>query len=338
MDPITQGALGAALTQATTTSRKGAVALAGCFGFIAGLAPDLDVLIRSAEDPMLFLEYHRQFTHSLVFIPLGGLITATILHVLIGRRLRLAFCRTLLFCTLGYGTHGLLDFATSYGTMLFWPFSHERYAANIISIVDPLLTLPVVLLVVLAGIRRSPRFSRLALAWVGLYLTLSMVQHNGALKMAGEIAAARGHSIERLTVKPTFGNILVWKSIYQSKGRFFVDGLRVGISPEVYPGPSIARLDPARDFPWLNPASQQFRDLVRFDRFSQGYVARNPDEPNAVIDVRFSFLPNTIGALWSITLRPGAVPDRHVQFQTNRRSARANLALLWRLIMADRNR
>ena len=34
---------------------------------------------------------------------------------------------------------------------------------------------------------------------------------------------------------------------------------------------------------------------MRFDGFSQGYVARNPDAPDAVIDVRYSFLPNTIG-------------------------------------------
>jgi inner membrane protein len=338
MDPITQGALGAALPQATATSRKGAVALAGCFGFVAGLAADLDIFIRSVEDPMLFLEYHRQFTHSLVFIPLGGLILATILHFLIGRRFRLAFSQTLLFCTLGYGTHGLLDFATSYGTMLFWPFSHERYAASIISIIDPLLTLPVVLLVVVAGIRRSPLFARLALAWVCLYLTLGAVQRNAALQMAGETAAARGHSIERLTVKPTFGNIVVWKSVYESKGRFFIDGLRVGIAPVLFPGPSIARLDPTRDFPWLNSASQQFRDLMRFNRFSQGYVARNPDAPNDIIDVRFSFLPNKIGALWSIALTPGGAPNQHVHFQTNRRNARANLAMLWQLITAERKR
>ncbi len=336
MDPITQGALGAALPQATATSRKGPVMLAGCFGFLAGLAADLDVFIRSVEDPLLYLEYHRQFTHSLVFIPLGGLISAAILHVLIGRRLNLAFSRTLLFCTLGYGTHGLLDFATSYGTMLFWPFSHERYAANVISVIDPLMTVPVVLLVVLAGIRRSPLFARLALGWVCLYLILGALQHSAAMEMAAKIAGKRGHTIERLTVKPTFGNILVWKSVYESKGRYFIDGLRVGIAPVVYPGPSIARLDPARDFPWLDPASQQFRDLVRFDRFSQGYTARDPRETGAVIDVRFSFLPNETGALWSIVLTQGATPGQHVRFQTNRRDARANLAMLWRLITSDR--
>lgn len=335
MDPITQGALGAALPQATATSRKGAVALAGAFGFLAGLAADLDVLIRSAEDPLLFLEYHRQFTHSLVFIPLGGLIAATILHLLIGRRFRLAFSRTLLFCTLGYGTHGLLDFATSYGTMLFWPFSHERYAANIVSIIDPLLTLPLLLLVVAAGIRRSPLYARFGLAWVCLYLTLATVQREAAWQMAEGLAATRGHAIERLTVKPSFGNILVWKSVYESNGRFFVDGLRVGIAPVVYPGPSIPRLDPARDFPWLSPGGQQSRDLARFTRFSQGYVARDPDAPNTVIDVRFSFLPNKIGALWSIALTPGAAQDRHVLFQTDRGNARANLAILWRLIVGE---
>lgn len=336
MDPITQGALGAALPQATATSPKGAVALAGLFGFLAGMAADLDVFIRSAEDPMLFLEYHRHFTHSLVFVPLGGLISAIILHVLIGRRLRLTFFRTLLYCTLGYGTHGLLDFATSYGTMLFWPFSHERYTANIISVVDPLLTVPLVLLIVVSGIRRSPLFARLGLAWVCLYLTLGTVQHKAARQMAEEIAATRGHAMDRLTVKPSFGNILVWRSVYESKGRFFVDGLRVGIAPTVYPGPSIARMDPARDFPWLEPASQQSRDLARFTRFSQGYVARNPEAPNAVIDVRFSFLPNETGALWSVVLTPGVAPDRHVRFDTNRRNARANMATLWRLITADR--
>ena len=309
MDPITQGVLGAALPQATATSRKGAVAVAGLFGFVAGLAADLDVLIRSSEDPLLVLEYHRQFTHSFVFIALGGLISAIILHVLIGRRLRLSFSRTLLFCTLGYGTHGLLDFATSYGTMLFWPFTHERYAANIVSVIDPLLTLPVVLLVVVAGLKRSPPFARLALAWVCLYLTLGAVQRNAAQRMAEETAAARGHSIERLTVKPSFGNILVWRSVYEAKGRFYVDGMRVGLAPVVYPGLSIARLDPARDFPWLDPASQQFRDLARFSQFSQEYVALNPEEPNAVIDVRYSFLPNDIGALWWIELTPGAAPN-----------------------------
>ena len=66
MDPLTQGTLGAALPQ--SLSQKQLAGSAGLLGFLAGMAPDLDVLIRSSSDPLLFLEYHRQFTHSLVFM------------------------------------------------------------------------------------------------------------------------------------------------------------------------------------------------------------------------------------------------------------------------------
>ena len=42
------------------------------YGCVGGLAPDLDVFIRSSADPLVALEYHRHFTHSLLFIPIGG--------------------------------------------------------------------------------------------------------------------------------------------------------------------------------------------------------------------------------------------------------------------------
>ncbi len=70
MDPVTQGALGAALPQATTNKTR--VGIAGVLGFVSGMAADLDVLIRSETDPLMFLEYHRQFTHALIFIPVGA--------------------------------------------------------------------------------------------------------------------------------------------------------------------------------------------------------------------------------------------------------------------------
>ena len=77
MDPISQGIVGAAFAQ--TTDNKNNMIKIGIIGFMAGLAPDLDVLIRSSTDPMLSLEYHRQFTHSLFFIPFGALIFALVI-------------------------------------------------------------------------------------------------------------------------------------------------------------------------------------------------------------------------------------------------------------------
>ena len=49
MDPLTQGALGAALPQAVRPNAQAAIA--GALGFAAGMAADLDVLIRSSSDP-----------------------------------------------------------------------------------------------------------------------------------------------------------------------------------------------------------------------------------------------------------------------------------------------
>ena len=335
MDPLTQGALGAALPQATRTRNKAQTGIAGALGFLAGMAADLDVLIRSDTDPLLFLEYHRQFTHSLIFIPVGGVICALLLHWIMGRRWRLAFPLTVLFCTLGYATHPLLDTATSYGTMLLWPFSEQRFSLSIVSIVDPLFTIPILTLVVLAGIRRKPALARIALLWAALYLAAGAWQHQAARSMAGEIAAWRGHTPVRLEVKPSFGNILVWKTIYEAEGRFYVDAARASIRPNVFTGVSVAKLENRRDLPWLDTASQQARDIERFRRFSDGFVALDPAHRNRIIDVRYSFVPNEINALWSIEFAPGAPPTTHTRYRTHREQARENLGALWRMVSGD---
>ena len=67
MDPLSQGTVGAAFAQ--SAANKNNIFKIGIIGFIAGLAPGLDVFIQSSNDPILSLEYHRQFSHSLFFIP-----------------------------------------------------------------------------------------------------------------------------------------------------------------------------------------------------------------------------------------------------------------------------
>ena len=77
MDPISQGTVGAVFAQ--TISSKKNIAKITVIGCLAGMAPDLDVFIQSREDPILFLEYHRQFTHSLIFIPFGSLLLSLVI-------------------------------------------------------------------------------------------------------------------------------------------------------------------------------------------------------------------------------------------------------------------
>ncbi|WNJ99391.1 metal-dependent hydrolase [Thalassospiraceae bacterium LMO-JJ14] len=336
MDPLTQGALGAALPQATWAKSLGKhryqLAIAGFIGMLGGMAADLDILIASDSDPLLFLTYHRQFTHSLIFIPIGGLLVALVLHGLLRRRWHLSFRQTMLFCSLGYATHALLDCATSYGTMLLWPFVETRYSWSIVSIVDPLFTLPLLASVVMAAVQSDPRPARIGLVWALLYLAAGWAQHQDARAMAAALAVSRGHAPVRFEIKPSFGNIVVWKSIYEADGRFYVDALRVRLAPRVYEGTSVVKLDAGRDFPWLDPATQQARDIARFNRFSDGFSAPDPATPNRIVDVRYSFVPNEISALFSIELDPAAAPAQHVKYRTHREQAREQIGRLWRLI------
>ncbi len=337
MDPITQGALGAALPQSTWAKRSGLrnshAALAGFLGMIGGMAADLDILIYSDTDPLLFLTYHRQFTHSLFFIPFGGLIVALFVHWILGRRWQLSFWQTVLLCSLGYATHALLDAATSFGTMLFWPLIETRYSWSIISIVDPLFTLPLVLSVALAAVRNEPRLARIGLVWALVYLGAGWFQHQGAREIAANLAASRGHAPLRFEIKPSFGNILVWRSVYETEDKFFIDAVRAGIGPKVYKGTSVSKLNPARDFPWLKPNSQQARDIDRFDHFSDGFSAVDPVNPNRIVDVRYSFVPNEINALFSIELASDAGLTKHVRYETHRERAREQFGRLWQMLI-----
>lgn len=331
MDPVTQGAIGSVV--AVSSRRTSRVRVAAVAGFLAGLAADLDVLIRSDTDHLLFLEYHRQFSHSLPFSPIGGFVVALGLYLIARRWLQTDFRQLWLFATIGYLSHGLLDAATSYGTMLLWPISETRYSFDLISIIDPVFSLPVLILLGTGLIRGQSRYARYALVWAVIYLGFAGFQQYAAKAEADALAASRGHEPLNLVVKPTFANTVLWKSIYEHDGRFYVDGIRPSFGTVIFPGTSVGKLDTATAFPWLDPASQQARDVERFRTMSDGFVASSTDGVERVVDVRYSFLPTEIDPLWSIILDRDAGSNEHARFDTHRADARESMAELWAMIL-----
>jgi inner membrane protein len=331
MDPLTQGTIGAVLPQALGKKNLGIVAL---LGFLSGMAPDLDILIRSSTDPLLSLEYHRQFTHSLIFIPFGGLICALFLFVVLKKISPFNFKKTWLYCTLGYGTHGLIDACTSYGTLLFWPFSDMRIAWNNISIIDPLFTLPLISLIVLATIKKKIIYSKIALAWAVTYLTLGVYLHNVAINVGKEIAEQRGHIVNRIKAKPSFGNLILWKTIYESDDHFYVDATNLFFR-NIIPGESIKKLDLNKNFPWLERESQQYKDVERFKWFSNDFLAVNPNNKNQIIDIRYSGIPNEIGGLWGVQLNPNKHKQEHIEFVSMRGATIERFKILRDMILKN---
>ena len=313
MDPISQGTIGAAFAQSTANKKN--ILKIGIIGFLAGLAPDLDVLIRSSDDPILFLEYHRQFSHSLFFIPFGSLIVALLIFPLVRSSMNLKTVYLASF--LGYATHGLLDACTSYGTQLFWPFSNERVTWNNISIVDPLFTVPILIFVGIAIKTRKRVFSYFAIGWIAFYLSLGFIQYERALSAAKELANSRGHNAERLTLKPSFGNIILWKSIYQHEETFYVDAIRTVESSSWCSGESIRIFDYQYHLPNLDKESQQKRDIERFRWFSQDYLGFNEDL-NLVTDIRYSMIPNQIEPMWGLVIDDKRGLEEHAIWWTSR--------------------
>jgi inner membrane protein len=310
LDPLSQACIGSAAAQ--SLSRKVDLKTALWVGALGGFLPDSDVLIRSASDPLLHLEYHRHFTHSLLFVPIGGLITAA-LGKLITRGKR-SIRELWLPASLGWATHGLLDSCTSYGTYLFWPFSNERVAWDSVSIIDPLFTLPLLASVLLAVKMKRLALARAGLIWALAYLAIGALQGERAEELYRERIAERAHAPTEVEVKPSFGNNFLFRGFYEHGGLYYADSIRVPWwgDPTVYQGSSIAALDTAALRETLGEAHQH--DLDRFEYFSAGFLVEDPLHPGVIGDFRYSMVPNGIAPMWGIDLG-GAKPGEHADFQ-----------------------
>ena len=329
MDPLSQGVLGAIYPQAIVKDKRQIVP-ATIIGFLSGILPDIDSFIRFPSDPLATLEYHRHFTHSLAFIPLGALIAAGLLYLYF--KGKLSFRQIYLFSFLGYATHGLLDACTSYGTQLFIPFSNTRVALDIISIIDPTFTLPILALMLLAVKKKSAKFARIAIVYSLVYLSLGFIQERRARDFVQEVATSRGHTPSEITVKPTIANLLVWKMIYRHNDDYYVDAVRILFDKILYAGEAAPKLNLNRDFPWLKEDDEQHRDVSRFASFSAGYLSVHPEFPDVIGDIRYSMEPNRVQPLWGIRLNSN-LRNQHVPFETFRKAPKERIQRLWKMIL-----
>ena len=328
MDPLSQGVLGSSLSQ-SFTKNKHLFAIC-CIGFLSGMSPDLDVFIRSKHDPLLFLEFHRQFTHSLLFIPFGSLLFALLFYGLFHKKIHLTFKQVWFYATLGYATHGLLDACTSYGTQLFWPFSDYRVSWNNISIIDPLFTLPILILIVISVTRKKTIYAQIAFGWAIFYLCLGFIQHYRAQIFIKELMENRQHKGVQISVKPSFGNLILWKTMYQANGTYYIDAVNLGLKKEFFQGENIKAFD-KNNYIYFNALSNtQKNDVDRFIWFSQNFVAVNPNNEIEIMDIRYSNLPHQIGGLWGIRVNSESL--EHVEFISNREASKKDFKTFYKMI------
>ncbi len=304
MDPLSQAVAGAALAGSFAKRPKLRAALV--LGAIAGMAPDLDVLIRSSTDPLLALEYHRHFTHSLAFSPLGGLLIALAFWAIPYTRRFLSFKETYLFCFLGMVTHGILDSCTGYGTHLLWPFVHNRESWNFIGIIDPLYTLPALFLLIFAAVKSRPKWSILALILQIAYISLGAVQHYRATHMAEDYITNNDIESYRLTLRPTIGNLWLWRMLYRDEatGNWQTNALYLpywNSDAKIKLGEAAANFSDA-ELARYPADTVTGKDIRRFQFFSDDYLSKHTraDGSYYIGDIRYGLMPDSAQPLWGI--------------------------------------
>ncbi|MCW8398072.1 metal-dependent hydrolase [Legionella sp. PATHC038] len=298
MDPVTHAVLGAACSQAILYSKD--KHNAWLVGGLAAMAPDLDIFIQESGNPMLFFLYHRHFTHSLSFIPVGALIIT--LTLLIFKRFRTQWKFTFLAALIGYSTHGLLDACTTYGTVLFWPFSDTRVSWDIVSIVDPFVTIPLGLGVIAALVFDQRKPVLIALVLISSFMLFNIEQHYRAMTAVRDELAQLGVSTDKARVFPMLLSSTQWRGIALNKNRLYL----INVSTPLLKESRSQLVTSYRAFSYqklpeyVKNSSSLMRDFIIFNWFTDNYLITVNNKPLLLADGRFLLDNNAAIALWSI--------------------------------------
>jgi inner membrane protein len=271
MDSLTQVALGASLGVAVM-GRRTAVWKAAVCGGLAGLLPDLDVLVDHGDD-LQNMVHHRGGSHSLFFLTLLAPLLAACVWA-VERRFgrdayRASWQRWTLALWLALFTHPLLDLMTVYGTQVFQPFSDEAYGLGSIFIIDPLYSLPLLVGLMAAALMRERglRANRWGLALSTAYLAWTAgVQAFVQDHVRSQLAAA-GLAGRPVLVTPAPLQTLLWRVVVIDGPRYhegyyaLADGrrpLRLQVRD--------------RGGPWLQSLALQ-PQVAQLARFSDGFYS-----------------------------------------------------------------
>src|SRR5215210_3147697 len=174
MDTLTHGLLGALLGRVTARRKPKQnpdylpLVRRMLVGFLAAAFPDID-FISSYVSPLSYIHYHRGITHSLILLPMWAALLAVIFAVIWKGKPR--WPAYFGISAIAIGSHILTDWITSFGTMVFAPFSDARYAIGTTFIIDLWFT-GIILLGLLASLawRESSRPAAVGLTVLAAYV------------------------------------------------------------------------------------------------------------------------------------------------------------------------
>ncbi|HZM45166.1 MAG TPA: metal-dependent hydrolase [Burkholderiales bacterium] len=239
MDTLTHALSGALLARASAPRSSPATLPGGrrmLVGALAASFPDLD-FVTAYVSPIFYLQHHRGITHSLAFVPLWALAIACLCS-LAWRRDR-SWRAYFGIAAMGVALHILGDLITSYGTMIFAPFSDARYAWDTTFIIDLWFSG-----ILLAGLlaswawRRSRVPAAAGLAVLATYVGWQATLQHVAVEFGRAYALGAGINAPRVTAQPRPASPLNWMVLVEEGER--LDYAMVRLSQGEAPPPLAA--------------------------------------------------------------------------------------------------
>ncbi|MCB2203398.1 metal-dependent hydrolase [bacterium] len=222
MDFVTQVTLGGVVGQATMNRELGNKAV--LWGMLAGALPDLDVLANPLLDPVTQLTWHRGISHSLLLL----VVLTPLLGWLISRihRGEVTVEKAALFTFLAIGTHILIDLLTTYGTQILAPFSHEQFAWNVLFIIDPLFTLPLLVFLIFSLFRGEVRAklfrNSIGIIFASAYVIIALVFKFSAVDAFHDELERQEITPQRMIVVPTPFNCILWRCVAETADGYYI--------------------------------------------------------------------------------------------------------------------
>lgn len=185
-------------------------------------SPDIDLAF--IHTPLEFLMLHRGLTHSFAFMPFFALILTLLCWPLWRKSTPLAwsFGKVWLFCCAMILLHIWLDVVTTYGTMVFIPFSHYRVRLNSIYMIDVLVMAP--LLWAVWRWRAQRKLLLLTLLWTFIYPASGIAINAWHTSQWHRNFVTESRRVENFHILPDFFAPFFWRLLYeeQSNGRTVV--------------------------------------------------------------------------------------------------------------------
>ncbi len=260
---------------------------------LAANIPDIDGIFYFT-DAQRYIEYHRTYTHTLLFMPVMALLPMLLVRAKFSWRAHAA-------AMIAVFSHLLVDWVTFYGVPMLLPFSHHRFRLDIVRLYDPWIA------AILFGalfatklfetkLSESSRIgksgaARRGFAWAALLLFLAF----GSARMLARQRAVEtlsAHSYVgarplRVTALPDPVHPLVWRGIVEGDG--FTALTQVDLTRDF--DPASARLYHSAPRSPAMEAALATRSFQVFSEFSQSPFATEVRVPQGTFvqltDLRF---------------------------------------------------